>query len=61
MSSGPPVLSFQEIVRKYKANNIHLELIDLRTVAPLDTNTIIQSVEKTERLLIVHEAVKTNG
>jgi 2-oxoisovalerate dehydrogenase E1 component beta subunit len=38
-----------------------LELIDLCTLKPLDTDTIITSVSKTGRLLIVHEAAKTHG
>lgn len=61
VSWGPPVLMLKKIVEQYKKENVHLELIDLRTIAPLDIQTIIKSVEKTERLLIVHEAVKTNG
>lgn len=61
VSWGPPVVTLKKIVESYEQEGIHLELIDLRTVAPLDQETILQSVEKTERLLIVHEAVKTNG
>lgn len=61
VSWGPPVLLLKKVSELYKAKGISLELIDLRTVAPLDIDTILQSVEKTERLLIVHEAVKTNG
>lgn len=38
---------------------IDVELIDLRTISPLDTETIIKSVRKTGRVLIVHEAVKS--
>lgn len=38
---------------------ISVELIDLRTIKPLDTATIIESVKKTGRLLVVHEAVKS--
>lgn len=38
---------------------ISVELIDLRTVKPIDTETIINSVKKTGRLLVVHEAVKS--
>jgi len=38
---------------------IDVELIDLRTIKPLDTETIINSVKKTGRLLVIHEAVKT--
>lgn len=40
---------------------IELEVIDPRTLKPLDTETIIQSVKKTGRLLIVHEAARTGG
>lgn len=42
-----------------EGRNISIELIDLRTIAPLDTKTIIESVKKTGRLLVVHEAVKS--
>ncbi len=38
---------------------IDVELIDLRTISPIDTETIVNSVKKTGRLLIVHEAVKS--
>ena len=37
------------------------EIIDLRTIVPLDTETIINSVKKTGRCIIVHEAPKTCG
>jgi 2-oxoisovalerate dehydrogenase E1 component len=40
---------------------ISLEVIDLRTVAPLDMAPILQSVEKTSRILIAHEAVVPFG
>lgn len=61
VSWGPPVILINQIITKMKDENISIELIDLRTVAPLDIESIVASVEKTERLLIVHEAVKTNG
>lgn len=38
-----------------------VELIDLRTISPLDVDTIVQSVEKTGRCVVVHEAPKTIG
>lgn len=38
-----------------------VEVIDLRTVAPLDMDTVLRSVEKTGRLLVVHEAVRDFG
>jgi 2-oxoisovalerate dehydrogenase E1 component beta subunit len=40
---------------------IDAEVIDLRTIVPLDIATIEQSVEKTGRCVIVHEATRTNG
>jgi pyruvate dehydrogenase E1 component beta subunit len=40
---------------------IEVEVVDPRTLRPLDTEPIIQSVIKTGRVLLVHEAVKTGG
>jgi pyruvate/2-oxoglutarate/acetoin dehydrogenase E1 component len=40
---------------------IDVEVIDLRTLRPLDTQTIIESVKKTSRLACVYEGVKTLG
>jgi pyruvate dehydrogenase E1 component beta subunit len=40
---------------------ISAEIIDLRTINPLDMDTLLGSVEKTGRVVIVHEAVKTGG
>ena len=41
--------------------NIQIEIVDLRSLSPLDEETILQSVEKTGRLLIVHQAATTSG
>lgn len=43
------------------AEGISVEVIDLRTVAPLDTATVLESVAKTSRVLIAHEAVEPFG
>lgn len=43
------------------ARGIDVEVIDLRTVAPLDTPTILESLSRTGRLLIAHEAVTDFG
>ena len=40
---------------------IDAEVIDLRTLLPLDTETIFSSLKKTNKLLIVHEDTKTGG
>ena len=57
------VVSFGKIIKEvFKASeklseeNIDLEIIDLRTIRPLDIETIIKSVKKTNRLVIVEEA-----
>lgn len=42
-------------------SGIDAEVIDLRTVRPMDTQTIIDSVKKTGRLICVYEGVKTLG
>jgi len=42
-------------------NGIDAEVIDLRTLLPLDIDTIAASVEKTGRCVIVHEATRTSG
>jgi pyruvate dehydrogenase E1 component beta subunit len=42
-------------------NKYSIELIDLRTINPYDSETIINSVKKTGRCVIVHEAIKTCG
>jgi pyruvate dehydrogenase E1 component beta subunit len=40
---------------------IDAEIIDLRTLVPLDLDTLVGSVAKTGRCVIVHEAAKTAG
>ncbi len=50
-----------EVVNQLDSEGISVELIDLRTISPLDENTIIESVKKTGKVLIAHEAAKTCG
>ena len=38
-----------------------MEVVDLRTLRPLDTETVLESVRKTSRALIVHEDTATGG
>jgi 2-oxoisovalerate dehydrogenase E1 component len=38
-----------------KEDNIQIEVIDIRSIVPLDTETILKSVEKTSRAMVVHE------
>lgn len=50
-----------EAAEELKKENISLEIIDPRTLVPLDERSILQSVKKTGRLLVVYEAVKRSG
>ena len=50
-----------EAAEKLKEEGIELEIVDPRTLRPLDSDTITKSVKKTGKALIVHEAVKTGG
>ncbi len=44
-----------------QATGASIEIIDLRTIAPMDEQSIINSVNKTGRAVIIHEAAKTGG
>lgn len=46
---------------KLKEEKIDVEVIDLRTISPMDIDTIIISIRKTGRGVVVHEAPKTCG
>ncbi|CAH2560200.1 pyruvate dehydrogenase complex E1 component subunit beta [Cardinium endosymbiont of Oedothorax gibbosus] len=56
VSFGKMIKVASEAAQVMKTQGITVELIDLRTVRPLDLSTIIQSVKKTNRLVIVEEA-----
>jgi pyruvate dehydrogenase E1 component beta subunit len=50
-----------EAATKLAEEGIEIEVIDPRTIRPLDSETIIKSVKKTGKAMIVHEAVKFGG
>ncbi|WP_272878220.1 alpha-ketoacid dehydrogenase subunit beta [Agrobacterium tumefaciens] len=50
-----------EAAEKLAEEGIDVEVIDLRTIRPMDKDTVIASVKKTSRLVCVYEAVKTLG
>jgi pyruvate dehydrogenase E1 component beta subunit len=50
-----------EAAERATAEGISLEVIDLRTLVPLDWDTVFTSVRKTNRAMIVHEACRTGG
>ena len=55
------VMKTLHIAERLAQDGIEVEVIDPRTLLPLDTDTIINSVIKTGRLLVVHEACQTGG
>src|SRR5207302_531443 len=58
---GAMVHTCVEAAEKATAEGFDPEIIDLRTLMPLDTETVLQSVRKTGRVVIAHEAPKTCG
>jgi len=50
-----------EAVEKAAAKGIDVEVIDLRTIKPIDKETIINSVKKTNKIVIVEDNCKTGG
>jgi len=55
------VLFSLEAAEQLAADGIEAEVIDLRSLVPLDRDAILASVRKTHRLLVVHEAIKRGG
>jgi pyruvate dehydrogenase E1 component beta subunit len=58
ISWGAPVIQCMNAIEK---SGRSIELIDVRTIDPLDTETIVNSVRKTGRVVIVHEAPRNCG
>jgi acetoin:2,6-dichlorophenolindophenol oxidoreductase subunit beta len=50
-----------EAAEELSSSGTSVEVIDPRTLSPLDVGTIVNSVKKTSRLIIVHEAVEFSG
>jgi pyruvate dehydrogenase E1 component beta subunit len=50
-----------EASQALEKDGISAEVIDLRTISPIDKETILNSVKKTKRIALAHEAVKQGG
>lgn len=61
VSYSKTVLDALQAAKELEAQGIDAEVIDVRTLIPLDINTIINSVKKTNHVVVVHEACKTGG
>jgi 2-oxoisovalerate dehydrogenase E1 component len=58
---GMMVVMAYEVAEVLSQEGIQVEIIDLRTIFPLDLETIVRSCKKTGKLLVAHEAAKTGG
>jgi 2-oxoisovalerate dehydrogenase E1 component len=58
---GRYVASCLKAAEELEKGGVSAEVIDLRTLAPLDMDTVLASVAKTKRAVVVHEAVRTCG
>jgi 2-oxoisovalerate dehydrogenase E1 component len=58
---GSTVYMALELARQMEKDGVSLEIIDLRSVVPLDEELIYQSVRKTSRVMVVHEDTLTAG
>lgn len=61
VSYGKTVATCLAAAEKLAARRIAAEVIDLRTIKPLDEATVLRSVRKTGRMIAVHEASRTCG
>ncbi|SEN64882.1 pyruvate dehydrogenase E1 component beta subunit [Amphibacillus marinus] len=58
---GAMVQASVKAAEELEKNGVSAEVIDLRTVAPLDIDTIVESVKKTGRVVVVQEAQRVAG
>lgn len=58
---GMLVVMAWELGEKLAKEGISLEILDLRTLVPLDKESILRSVRKTGKVLVAHEAPRTSG
>lgn len=61
VSWGKPVNDCLTAADTLAAEGISCEVIDLRTLSPLDIDTVVASVRKTNRVVVAHEAVRFGG
>ncbi|RKP56906.1 alpha-ketoacid dehydrogenase subunit beta [Cohnella endophytica] len=61
ISYGLMVHTAVKAAEELEKNGVSAEVIDLRTLLPLDIDTIVASIQKTNRAIVVQEAQKTSG
>ena len=58
---GSTVHMALEVAERMQKEGVSIEVVDIRTLVPFDEETVLQSVRKTNRVLITHEAALTGG
>jgi len=58
---GAMVWAALEAAKTLEAEGIDVEIIDLRTLFPMDETTVLESVAKTNKAILLHEATRTGG
>jgi len=58
---GAMVLTALDAAEELEKEGLDVEIIDLRTLAPLDKVTMLASVKKTSKAIVLHEASRTGG
>lgn len=61
VSWGPTVKRSLEAGQMLEADGVSAEVIDLRTLSPLDWETVLSSAGRTGRLVVVHDSVRPHG
>jgi len=58
---GAMVYVAREAADRLAAEGIEIEIVDLRTLLPLDIDSVVESVRKTSKVLLLHEDTRTGG
>ena len=58
---GAMVYTALDAAEQLEAGGIHADVLDLRSLAPLDRDAVLTTVAKTSRALLLHEATRTGG